>query len=256
MLFGANRDRNRHRIGLQAIDHHLHHAEKVRAGAVHLVDEGQPRNVVFIRLPPDGFRLRLHAADGVVNHHRAVQYAHRTFHFDGEIHVPGGIDDVYPVRLKAAVHAGPEAAHRRRGNGDPALLLLRHPVGGCRAIVYFPQLVAHPGIKQDTLGGGGFAGIDMRGDTDVAITFEGDGSGHDASLVIVTVNRRPELAAVHITASIIVQLYEYIRTIFAIVTIGEAATTRVALEKQFRYITGQPPIRAAARKAAQPPTQE
>jgi hypothetical protein len=36
-----------------------------------------------------------------------------------------------------------------------------------------------------------------------------------------------------LTASIIVQLYEYIRTIFAIVTIGEAATTRVALEKQF-----------------------
>ena len=64
------------------------------------------------------------------------------------------------------------------------------------------------------------------------------------------------MAAVRSMASIIVQLYEYIRTIFAIVTIGEAATTRVALEKQFGYITGQPPIRAAARKAAQPPTQE
>jgi hypothetical protein len=43
--------------------------------------------------------------------------------------------------------------------------------------VYFTQLVAHPGIKQDALGGGGFTGIDMRGDTDVAITFERMGRG-------------------------------------------------------------------------------
>jgi hypothetical protein len=56
-------------------------------------------------------------------------------------------------------------------------LLLRHPVSGCRAIVYFTQLVAHPGIKQDALGGGSFTGIDMRGDTDVAITFERMGQG-------------------------------------------------------------------------------
>lgn len=53
------------------------------------------------------------------------------------------------------------------------------------------------------------------------------------------------MAAVRSTASIIVQLYEYIRTIFAIVTIGEAAAARVALAIQFGYITGQPPIRAA-----------
>ncbi|EMI37073.1 translation elongation factor G domain protein [Klebsiella pneumoniae VA360] len=52
--------------------------------------------------------------------------------------------------------------------------------------------MAHPGIKQDALGGGGFTGIDMRGDTDVAITFERDGSGHDASLVVLTVSLRSE----------------------------------------------------------------
>ena len=37
-----------------------------------------------------------------------------------------------------------------------------------------------------------YRNIDMRGDTDVAITLEGDGSGHDASLVILTVSQRPE----------------------------------------------------------------
>ena len=56
----------------------------------------------------------------------------------------------------------------------------------CSAIVDFTQFMAHSGVKQDALGGGRFTGIDMRGDTDVAITFEGDGSGHDRSLVNVT----------------------------------------------------------------------
>ena len=186
MIFGTHRDDNRHRIGLQAFLHHPHDAEEVGTRTVHFVDEGQTRYVIFIGLTPDGFRLRLHAAHGVIHHHGTVEYAHGTFHLNGEIHVPRGVDDVNPVRLIASVHAWPEAANRRGRNGDPALLLLRHPVSGCRAIVYFTQLVAHPGIKQDALGGGGFTGIDMRGDTDVAITFERDGSGHDISLVTMT----------------------------------------------------------------------
>ena len=102
----------------------------------------------------------------------APSSAHGTFHLNGEIHVPRGVDDIDPVRFKPSVHTRPEAADGRGGNGDPALLLLRHPVGCCRAIVYFTQLVAHPGVKQDAFGGCRFTGIDMRGNTDVAITFE------------------------------------------------------------------------------------
>jgi hypothetical protein len=55
--------------------------------------------------------------------------------------------------------------------------------------------MAHSGVKQDALGGGGFTGIDVRGDADVAITFDGEGSGHDASLVIRHVLRRAPLPA-------------------------------------------------------------
>jgi hypothetical protein len=43
--------------------------------------------------------------------------------------------------------------------------------------VNFTQFVAHSGVEQNALGGGRFTGIDMRGDTDVAITFEGMGRG-------------------------------------------------------------------------------
>ncbi|OUH41511.1 hypothetical protein AZ019_002420, partial [Klebsiella pneumoniae] len=51
---------------------------------------------------------------------------------------------------------------------------------------------------------------------------------------------------VHLTASIIVQLYEYIRTIFAIITIGQVAAARVVSEPEFGYSSRQPPIWAAA----------
>ncbi|SAJ32569.1 Uncharacterised protein [Enterobacter cloacae] len=182
VFFCPHGDHNRDRIGFQPLLHHPHHAEEIRTRAVHFIDERQTRNVIFIRLTPDGLRLRLHATDGVIDHHRTVEHTHGTFHLNGEIHVPGGVDNIDAVRFKASVHTGPETAYRRRRNGDPALLLLRHPVGGCRAIVYFTQLVAHPGVKQDALSSGCFARIDMRGDTDVAITFEWNGSGHDISL--------------------------------------------------------------------------
>ena len=70
------------------------------------------------------------------------------------------------------LHAVPKAGGGRRGDGDAALLFLRHPVHGRRAVMHFTQLVADPGVKQNPLGGGGLAGIDMRGDADVAVTFD------------------------------------------------------------------------------------
>lgn len=54
-------------------------------------------------------------------------------------------------------------------------------------------------------------------------------------------------SAVRFTASIIVQLYEYTRTIFTITAIGQLATARVAQEKEFGYSSRQPPIRVAVR---------
>ncbi|MNT78625.1 hypothetical protein D3C72_2178760 [compost metagenome] len=71
------------------------------------------------------------------------------------------------------LHAVPETGSRRRSNGDAAFLLLFHPVHGGGAVVHFAQLVTDPGVKQNPLGGGGFAGIDMRRDADIAVAFEG-----------------------------------------------------------------------------------
>ena len=54
--------------------------------------------LIFGRLTPDGFGLRLHAGDAAEHGDRAVEHAHGTFDFSGEIHVSGRINDVDAMR--------------------------------------------------------------------------------------------------------------------------------------------------------------
>src|SRR3546814_17636606 len=61
--------------------------EEIGAGAIHLVDESQTGDAVFVGLTPYGFGLRLHTADRAINHARAIEHAHRAFHLDGEVNV-------------------------------------------------------------------------------------------------------------------------------------------------------------------------
>jgi hypothetical protein len=80
---------------------------------------------------------------------------------------------------KDSVHALPETGRGSGRDRDAALLLLLHPVHGGRAIVHFTDLVIHTGVKQNALGGGGFAGVDVRRDTDVAVALNGGFASHD-----------------------------------------------------------------------------
>ena len=75
MLLLAERDLHRHRIGAEAVAHRLHSGEEIRAGAVHLVDEGDAGHAVAVGLAPDGLGLRLHARDGVEDRDCAVEHA-------------------------------------------------------------------------------------------------------------------------------------------------------------------------------------
>ena len=67
---------------------------EIRAHAVHFVDETDARDLIFVGLPPNGFRLRLHAGHGIEHRHRAIQHAQRPLHFRREIHVAGCINNV------------------------------------------------------------------------------------------------------------------------------------------------------------------
>ena len=151
--------------------------DEVGAGAVHLVDEREARHLVLVGLAPHGLGLRLHAADGAQHEHRAVEHAQRTLDLDGEVDVPGGVDDVEAV-LAAATCPCPSRSGGRGGrDGDAALLLLLHPVHRRGAFVHLADLVDDAGVEQDALGRRGLAGIDVRHDADVAVALDGGTCG-------------------------------------------------------------------------------
>src|SRR5689334_4145510 len=95
-------------------------------------------HVVLVGLPPDRLRLRLHAGHRVEHRDRAVKHPKRALHFDGEVDVARRVDDVDRV-------VQPGGSRRGGRDRDAALLLLRHPVHGGRAIVDFTDLVVDAG---------------------------------------------------------------------------------------------------------------
>ena len=67
---------------------------EIGARAVHLVDKSKPRNLVFVRLAPDGFGLRLHPAHRTEHRAGPVQDAQRALDLDGEVNVAGSINNI------------------------------------------------------------------------------------------------------------------------------------------------------------------
>src|SRR6202012_3936023 len=93
--------------------------------------------------------------------------------FNREVDMARRVDDVDAVIF-------PEAGRRGRRDGDAALLLLLHEVHGGGAVMDFADLMGLAGIIENALGRGGLAGVDMRGNADIAITFERSGASHNS----------------------------------------------------------------------------
>ena len=134
---------------------------EVGAGLVHLVHEAEARDVVLVGLPPDGFGLGLDALLGVEDDDSAVEHAQAAFNLGGEIDVAGGVDQV-----DAAV--APVEGDGGGVDRDAALLLLDVEVGDGGAVVDVAHLVDRAAVVEHALGGGGLAGVDVRGDADIA----------------------------------------------------------------------------------------
>ncbi len=145
----------------------LHHAQRIGAGAVHLVDERQPRHMVALHLAVDGHRLALHAADGAEHEDGAVQHAQAAFHFDGEIDVARRIDQIDlvidPWRI-VPMHGGGGA-----GDGNSAFALQIHVVHGRAPFaLHFLNAVNAAGVEQNALAERGFARVDVGRNADVS----------------------------------------------------------------------------------------
>ena len=167
VLLLADGQLDRHRMGAEPVDHRLDRGEEVRAGAVHLVHEGDARNAVALGLAPDRLGLGLDAGDRVEDGDRAVEDAQASLHLDGKVHVAGRIDN---VDAKIA----PRRRRRRRRDRDAALLLLRHPVHRRRALVDLAHLVGAAGVVEDPLGRRRLARVDVGHDPDVPDAVERD----------------------------------------------------------------------------------
>ena len=75
VFLGADRNLHRNRVRAEARLQLADDLVEVGAGAVHLVDERKTRHAVLVGLTPDGFGLRLHAADRAQHEHGAVEHA-------------------------------------------------------------------------------------------------------------------------------------------------------------------------------------
>ena len=146
---------------------------EIGAGAVELVDEDDARHVVAVGQAPVGLALRLHARHALDDEHRAVEHAQAAVHLDVEVDVAGRVDDVDAVVL-------PLARHRGGGDGDAALALLLHVVGRGVAVMHLADAVRNARVVQDALGRRRLAGIDMRGDPDIAELGQRCECSHDS----------------------------------------------------------------------------
>ena len=73
----------------------------------------------------------------------------------------GGVDQVEPAVAPAAGGGG-------RGDGDAALLLLGHPVHDRLAVMHLTHLVGLAAVKEDALGHGRLARVDVGDDAEIA----------------------------------------------------------------------------------------
>ena len=179
LVLGADRQLNRHGHATQARLDLLDAAQVVGAGAVHLVDERDARHLVAVHLAPHGFGLRLHARDRAEHGDGAVEHAQAALHFDREVDVARGIDDVDAMLGEVVLHPLPEARGRRGSDRDAALLFLLHVVHDRSTVVHFADLVRNAGVEKDALGRGRLPRVDVRGDADVPVSLDGSCTGHD-----------------------------------------------------------------------------
>src|SRR4030042_3286386 len=148
----------------KTIDHHPEASLEVSSCPVHLVDKGNPWNLIFVSLPPNCFGLGLYASHRTKDSNRPVQDTKGTFTLYREIDMSRGIDDIDPIIL-------PETGGGGGGDGDPSLLFLFHPIHGCGALIHLANPVGHAGVIEDPLCSGRLSRIDVSHDADVTGLF-------------------------------------------------------------------------------------
>jgi hypothetical protein len=128
----------------------------VRGGQVDLVDDRDDLEPAVQRQVEVGQGLGLDSLGRVHDQDRPFAGGERAGDLVGEVHVPGGVDEVERVLL--AVARLVQEAHRVGLDGDPALLLQVHRV---QDLVHRLLGVHGPGEGEEAVGQGGLAVVDV-----------------------------------------------------------------------------------------------
>ena len=171
-VFRTDGELNRHGVTFETLVYHVKNMVKVRTHDIHLIDVNHTRNMIFVSLTPNGFRLRLNTALCAQNGNRTVKYTKRTLNFNSEINVAGSVDNIDTMVF-------PETSSCSGSDGYTSLLLLRHPVHGSVAVVGLTDFMVYTRVKQYTLCGSCFTGVDMRHYTNISCFFKSDLSWHN-----------------------------------------------------------------------------
>ena len=145
---------------------------KVSTKLVHLVDQAHARHAVTVGLAPHGFGLRFNAFLAVEHCHCAIEHAERALHFDGEVNVSRGVDQIDLVIIATE---GVRASGCSTLDGDAALLLFLQAVHGGGAFMHFTDLVDLACVEKNALSDGGLTSVDVGADSDIANLIEVNG---------------------------------------------------------------------------------
>ena len=164
LVFLSDGKLNGNGAGIEALADGVDGMLEIGSHLVHLVNEANARDFVFIGLAPHGFRLWLDAMHSVKHGASAVEHTQRALHFGGEVHVARSVNNI-------DTDVAPEAGGGGGRNGDASLLLLLHPVHRSCALMDLSDAVRLSGIEKDTLRRSGLTGIDVGHDADVPAPF-------------------------------------------------------------------------------------
>ena len=168
----------------------LHQRERILAGAVKLVYEGENRYGAHAANPEQLHRLLLNALGAVDQHHGAVGGDEGAVGVLGKVLVTGGVQNIDAVAVEIELHRG-------RGDGNAALLFNLHPVAGCvaggLARLDGTGLTNRAAVQKQLLGQRGFAGVGVGydGERAPAARFGGKlGMGHGYSSSFFKMRKR------------------------------------------------------------------
>ena len=150
---------HRHRLHSQHRLHLIQQRQRVQRRPIQLIDEREHRNSALATHLKQLARLRFHTLGCIQNHHRTVGGHQRPVGIFRKILMAGRIQQIDHVALIGKLQ-------HRRGDGNAAFLLHRHPIrGGAALIAARPHTAGQVdgvAVKQQFFGQRGFAGVWMR----------------------------------------------------------------------------------------------